>query len=697
MKKSIFAFLSVLIIAGFANAAPDNYAMGAASTQPRTFGALTFDGAFGNPALAGLNRFPRVGLSFFPTSVGMWSNMNIPTDSIFPINLLDLGSDADRYITRFFRMNYGLNENFTPREVYDAVTGGKGLLNFYAGARTSPFVYATRGFALNISTSADAELKIPGAFMLPRFSNVGGYPDGSVFDLSDLRAEAIWTSEIAVKLGFSAIIPAVRDYLNLDKGTAGVGIKLIAGHSYLKAEAKPGSVLIYDSLSGTFTPNASAEVLTIGTGPRSNPQDYGSFLRGNPINGQGWGLDLGTIFHNDRHFVSLDAQNIGMILWDGKQAHKRTVVWETEFTENQLGERVAELFELDTLEPTRQPTMTWLPAALNIGYNYYYALPKDSEALFLIRYLSWSAGYRQQLVLGPGNSTYMPRFSLGTTLGLLDGMLPVRYGVIAGGPEEMASVFGFGFDLRHVSIDAYYKSIGSPWVLAGKRGFEAAAGVTFRNLWTQPPPKQAKPRKKTVVVQEEAEEEPEPPPPQEEPAAEEEPAPAIPPIPQEEPAAEEKPYEPVIIQMTMLPPPEPTAEEKKEIRTAQRAINFRSGGAELTPDSYPALDAIAELLKQYPHIRYEIQGHTDSQGSDRLNLQLSAVRAGVVKQYLVSKGAPSASLISIGYGRNMPIADNSTALGRAQNRRVEFVQIMSQEQYDRLKRLQDEKFKNLSR
>lgn len=129
----------------------------------------------------------------------------------------------------------------------------------------------------------------------------------------------------------------------------------------------------------------------------------------------------------------------------------------------------------------------------------------------------------------------------------------------------------------------------------------------------------------------------------------------------------------------------PTETETKALNTKLRAINFQTGNAELLPNSFAALDYIAEFLKQYPYLRYEIQGHTDSQGEDNFNLLLSAARAGTVRGYLRAKGIPDSSLIAIGYGESMPIADNTTAKGRALNRRVEFKVIETNDEFTALK------------
>lgn len=129
----------------------------------------------------------------------------------------------------------------------------------------------------------------------------------------------------------------------------------------------------------------------------------------------------------------------------------------------------------------------------------------------------------------------------------------------------------------------------------------------------------------------------------------------------------------------------PTQKETVILNTKLRAINFKTGSAILMASSYIALDFIAEFLKQYPHLRYEIQGHTDDQGSDNYNLILSAARAGTVRDYIVSKNVPESRVIAIGYGETSPVADNKDAAGRALNRRVEFRIIETNDDFNSLK------------
>ena len=75
----------------------------------------------------------------------------------------------------------------------------------------------------------------------------------------------------------------------------------------------------------------------------------------------------------------------------------------------------------------------------------------------------------------------------------------------------------------------------------------------------------------------------------------------------------------------------------------------------------------------YPDLRLEIEGHTDSMGSDAFNQRLSEKRAGSVRDYLVNANVPGDNVVSRGFGKTQPVADNKTAAGRKLNRRVEMV------------------------
>ena len=85
------------------------------------------------------------------------------------------------------------------------------------------------------------------------------------------------------------------------------------------------------------------------------------------------------------------------------------------------------------------------------------------------------------------------------------------------------------------------------------------------------------------------------------------------------------------------------------------------------------INRIAKLMKDNPAIEFEVQGHCDATGSDKVNDPLSQKRAEAIVAALVDQGIAKTRLSAVGKGSHEPIADNKTDEGRAKNRRVEFV------------------------
>jgi outer membrane protein OmpA-like peptidoglycan-associated protein len=99
-------------------------------------------------------------------------------------------------------------------------------------------------------------------------------------------------------------------------------------------------------------------------------------------------------------------------------------------------------------------------------------------------------------------------------------------------------------------------------------------------------------------------------------------------------------------------------------------IGFGIGSATLTPSSQAQIDNIATILREYPNAIVTVTGHTDNMGNEQTNLALSRARAETVAHALTSAGVSADRVHAEGYGGQKPVADNSTARGRAQNRRV---------------------------
>jgi len=113
-----------------------------------------------------------------------------------------------------------------------------------------------------------------------------------------------------------------------------------------------------------------------------------------------------------------------------------------------------------------------------------------------------------------------------------------------------------------------------------------------------------------------------------------------------------------------------------EGRFSTTGIYFNSGSAVIKPESYGVLKSIAAVLQENPDVSVRIIGHTDSDGSDDLNLRLSKERANAVKRALQTEfGIDADRMETDGKGESEPVGDNATPEGKAQNRRGEFIKL----------------------
>lgn len=117
--------------------------------------------------------------------------------------------------------------------------------------------------------------------------------------------------------------------------------------------------------------------------------------------------------------------------------------------------------------------------------------------------------------------------------------------------------------------------------------------------------------------------------------------------------------------------PEVSDEVVKRLNDYAKTILFDSGKASFQQQTYPVLQSITGILKEYPNSKFSLEGHTDSDGKDAANQKLSEDRAAAVKNYLVENGIDTSRLSSKGFGESMPIDTNKTKAGKANNRRVE--------------------------
>jgi len=118
---------------------------------------------------------------------------------------------------------------------------------------------------------------------------------------------------------------------------------------------------------------------------------------------------------------------------------------------------------------------TYLPMSLNLGYAYYQDL-SDAVNPWLLKYFTGNAGFRWQMVSSPGREAGAA-LTVGGSAGMINGILPLRYAFIIGGPGTVSSAAGVGVSTSHFSFDLYYKAVGHPFMVFDK-GFEVATAFT---------------------------------------------------------------------------------------------------------------------------------------------------------------------------------------------------------------------------
>jgi outer membrane protein OmpA-like peptidoglycan-associated protein len=114
-------------------------------------------------------------------------------------------------------------------------------------------------------------------------------------------------------------------------------------------------------------------------------------------------------------------------------------------------------------------------------------------------------------------------------------------------------------------------------------------------------------------------------------------------------------------------------DDRGTVITLSGGVLFATGQSTLLPGAMSQLNQVADALKTQAEHHFVVGGHTDNQGTDRINDELSTQRANAVRDYLVVRGVSADAITAQGFGSHQPIADNHTTEGRAMNRRVEII------------------------
>lgn len=757
--KTIIHGVAALLIAGFSlGYALDDDPSNALGTQTRNAIGISTEAPQENPALLGVDKIPTSGIMVVPITdfaAGLWSNnLAINPFTKYPSNdttqlasfLSQILANSISGINASDTSQAGINNNSSK-----LASLFKNGTTIYAGAKTTIASLALGRFAFDITTHADAQLKLSSGALdvLFELPNVG-LQRGNTLDFSDMRADELWTTDFTFSVGLPVTVPALNNFFGLRYGAGGIDVKYIMGHEMFHAETSPGSSVKYDTSNGAnkVVGNGSVTVQTAGAG-LSGPWMYSDPFKNSvlpPVSGHGIGLDIGGILYDEKGSLTVNVRDLGVIFWLNQV---RTVTYNLNNASltaynaaniiNKFGNHSAKGFDSlfrsqgGSISDSTNDSLVngngfayMLPLKLDIGYARTWNLA-NTNTRYLAQYANVSANYEQGFTEDPGSS-YIPRLSIGGEAGALYGYMPVRMGFVLGGPELIASALGIGFNCKYFQLNAAYKAVGT-FYFVPKNGFEAAGGLGFNWGMTLPP-------KYTVVPEYDRDHDGIPDsvdkcpdvPEDKDGFQDEDGCPdydndvdgipdtmdqcpnlsgtkendgcpvfdqdkdgipdsldKCPQAPENYNGYQDEDGCPDTLKKAVVDTVKPTAKEMEVLNTKLRDINFKTGSAELLPESFSALDYVVGFLKQYPLLRYEIQGHTDSRGGDDLNLLLSAARAASVRTYLISKGIADSSIIAIGYGKTRPIATNNTAAGRALNRRVEFKFIETAQEYSTLK------------
>jgi outer membrane protein OmpA-like peptidoglycan-associated protein len=117
----------------------------------------------------------------------------------------------------------------------------------------------------------------------------------------------------------------------------------------------------------------------------------------------------------------------------------------------------------------------------------------------------------------------------------------------------------------------------------------------------------------------------------------------------------------------------PTRDSSRGLIAEIGGVQFATGTAGVNADARESLAKFSGIVASYPDLRFNIEGHTDNVGGVAMNQELSLKRAMTVRDYLIEQGVPASRIDVAGLGLSAPVGDNTTADGRARNRRVEIV------------------------
>lgn len=347
--------------------------------------------------------------------------------------------------------------------------------------------------AVDVSTSADAQVDLPAAPFLILFSDKEGLIPGKDLKLTHLGASARVSTDISLSYGQAIDLSQITGFLNqltreftdFKYSSWGVGITVSLGHGYLNLKTKNGGIHLFeDGLK--LNMDADLDLKTAGTGLQNNWDFRNPYEDGFKLAGWGAAINAGILMYGERSILSVALHRFGPMIWNDI-LEKRFQIRTADLSLTRIIDEKIDVFDPEYggyLPDKNDPLInggthvSWQPTRLNIGLGYRFKFDHQQRPKMraLTEFVNTSFEYEQNLAPWPGRS-FVPRIALGAENGFLWGILPFQVGFIFGGAEKIASTAGFAVGLPYFRMQVVYKAVGTP-VWYPRRGMELAVGLS---------------------------------------------------------------------------------------------------------------------------------------------------------------------------------------------------------------------------
>jgi hypothetical protein len=247
-------------------------------------------------------------------SAGLWSD-KLGLSPFYQYWKAKNDSGLSRTLSKILSESFDLNGK-TPQQVSDKLTKElAGGITIYSGAKVTLASFAQNRIGFDITTHFDQQTHLPDGPLLAMFSTTKGLQEGNTLDFSNIRVDALWTTDFTFNIGLPVTVPALNDFFKFRYGAGGLGIKYVMGHSVFHAQSDKGTIK-YDPDKGMVA-DGNLTVQTAGAGLKGDWM-FNNPYKDNilpPISGHGIGIDLGGILYDETGSMTVNVKDLGVIFW----------------------------------------------------------------------------------------------------------------------------------------------------------------------------------------------------------------------------------------------------------------------------------------------------------------------------------------------------------------------------------------------